>query len=144
MLGTHNTAQEAYKQEYAIQKSQENKPKAVVIKGAALTELTKKASDTEFEPDLAPEDMRESYNSIYGHVGPRLASMKEWPEHWLDDQDGMGWLQWYEQYSAGRRTENDDRQIKRWKSFKARHGSQLKANPTPRRAYAVRNWARLN
>jgi hypothetical protein len=95
----------------------------------------------DFMPDYAPDDLRESYNSIYGHVGPRLASMQAWPSDWLDDTDPGGWLQWYEQYSAGRRGETDDRQIKRWKSFKARHGSQLQKNPTPRRAFALRNWA---
>lgn len=102
-------------------------------------ELQKQAA--QFEPDLSPDDLRESYNSIYGHVGPRLASMKEWPEEWINPQDPMGWLQWYEQYHHGRRSEDDERQIRRWKSFKARHGSQLKQNPTPRRAFALRNWA---
>ena len=125
VLGTHATAQDAYKQEYAIQKSQEQ---------------NKKQASDEFTPDLTPDDMRESYNSIYGNVGPQLASMKKWPDEWLDDTDPAGWLSWYEQYNAGRRGETDDKQIKRWKSFKARHGSQLIKNPTPRRAYALRNW----
>jgi hypothetical protein len=49
-------------------------------------------------------------------------------------------LQWYERYSAGRRTEDDARQIKRWESFKARHGSQYYNNPTDRRKAALRNW----
>lgn len=104
-------------------------------------EEIKSASD-EFHPDLGPEDMRDAYNAIYGHYGPRLASMEKWPEEWINkDVDELGWLQWYEQYKAGRRTDDDARQIKRWKSFKARHGSQFKKNPTPRRAFALRNWA---
>lgn len=94
----------------------------------------------EFSPDLSPDDLREVYNSIYGHAGPRLASMREWPAHWLDDQDNQGWLQWYSNYHAGRRGDTDERQKARWKSFKARHGSQFVANPTPRRAYALVNW----
>lgn len=93
-----------------------------------------------FDPDLTPDDMRESYNTIYGSQGPRLASMAQWPEHWLDDQDKQGWLQWYEAYSSGRRSEQDDRQIERWKSFKRRHGGPFIKQPTPRRAYALRNW----
>lgn len=93
-----------------------------------------------FSPDLTPEEMKETYNSIYGHTGPRLASMRQWPDHWLDDQDNQGWLQWYENYSAGRRGDTDERQQRRWKSFKARHGAQFVANPTPRRAYALVNW----
>ena len=38
--------------------------------------------------------------------------------------------------------EDDESQIKRWKAFKARHGGNaFRSNPTPRRAYALRNWA---
>lgn len=107
-----------------------------------VTKHKKEASTADFIPDYKPEDIQDSYNAIYGHYGPRLASMDKWPDEWINkDVDSMGWLQWYEQYKAGRRTEDDDRQIKRWKSFKARHGSQFKKNPTPRRAFALRNWA---
>ena len=99
-------------------------------------------NNPEFIPDYKPEDIQDAYNAIYGHYGPRLASMDKWPAEWIkSDVDPMGWLQWYEQYKAGRRTDDDARQIKRWKSFKARHGSQFKKNPTPRRAFALRNWA---
>jgi hypothetical protein len=99
--------------------------------------MTKKAS---FSPDLAPDELRETYNSVYGNSGPQLASMREWPKHWLDDQDNKGWLQWYENYASGRRSDTDEKQIKRWKSFKARHGAQFVKTPTPRRAYALVNW----
>lgn len=94
-----------------------------------------------FDPDLSPDDMRESYNSIYGKTGPRLASMRAWPSHWLDDQDTMGWLEWYRNYNDGRRSDQDARQIDRWKSFKRRHGAQFVLKPTPRRGYALKNWA---
>jgi DNA-directed RNA polymerase beta subunit len=93
-----------------------------------------------FSPDMTPDEMKETYNSIYGHAGPRLASMRAWPAHWLDEQDNQGWLQWYENYSAGRRSDTDEKQMQRWKSFKARHGSQFANKPTPRRAYALINW----
>jgi hypothetical protein len=94
----------------------------------------------EFSPDFTPTELKESYNSIYGRKGPQLASMRQWPAHWLDDQDSQGWLQWYENYHAGRRSDTDERQIKRWHSFKARHGSQFAAKPSPRRAFALTNW----
>lgn len=94
-----------------------------------------------FNPDLSPSDMQESYSSIYGKHGPRLASMRQWPSHWLDDQDSMGWLEWYKNYADGRRSDSDERQIKRWQSFLSRHGAQFVKNPTPRRAYALKNWA---
>lgn len=104
-------------------------------------ELQDAIKEASFDPDISPDDMRESYNSIYGKTGPRLASMQSWPSHWLDNQDTQGWLEWYQNYADGRRSEQDERQIARWKSFKARHGAQFAANPTPRRAFALKNWA---
>lgn len=100
-------------------------------------EVVKQAN---FEPDLKPGEMKESYNSIYGKTGPQLASMREWPKHWLDDEDKKGWLEWYENYDAGRRGPTDEKQKNRWKSFKSRQGAQFVAKPTPRRAFALRNW----
>lgn len=108
---------------------------------AGDVEMPTQVKPASFKPDLDPSEMSHSYNSLYAGVGPRLASMKSWPDHWLDDQDGMGWLQWYENYHGGRRGPTDAHQIKRWKGFKARHGSQFRKDPTPRRAFALRNWA---
>lgn len=95
----------------------------------------------DFKPDYTPDQLKELgvYDSVYGD-GPQLASMEAWPKEWLDKRDPKGWLQWYDRYSQGRRIDDDERQIRRWKSFKARHGSQLAANPTPRRAQALINW----
>jgi hypothetical protein len=96
--------------------------------------------DTEFKPDLTPADMRDEMNRVYGGVGARLASMQKWPEKWIHPQDPQGWMQWYEQYHHGRRTTDDRRQIGRWKGVKARNSKQFAVSPTPRRAYALRNW----
>jgi len=97
--------------------------------------------DLDFKPDLRPEDMRDEMNRVYGGVGARLASMQKWPQKWIHPQDPNGWMQWYEQYHHGRRTADDSRQINRWKGIKARHQKQFVTNPTPRRAYTLRNWA---
>jgi len=105
--------------------------------------LSKQASlEAEFLPDFTPEDLAEMgvFDQVYGDA-PSEASMKEWPEHWINKQDPLGWLQWYDRYSKGRRTEDDARQIKRWKSFKARHLAQYLKNPTLKRKAALRNWA---
>lgn len=38
-----------------------------------------------------------------------------WEQHgWINDQDPRGWFQWYCRFFAGRRTEDDARQIARW------------------------------
>ena len=102
--------------------------------------LYKLASD--FAPDYTPEELREMgvYDQVYGDAESE-ASMKKWPDHWVHPQDPLGWLQWYERYHGGRRTDDDDRQKKRWNSFKGRHGSQYSSNPTDRRKAALRNWA---
>lgn len=106
-----------------------------------VPEVKQAALEDEFQPDLTPDDLKALgvYDQVYGDA-PSEASMKEWPEHWINKQDPLGWLQWYDRYSGGRRTDDDERQMKRWKSFKARHLAQYLKKPTPRRAAALRNW----
>jgi len=107
----------------------------------------KKASeqkDLSFSPDYSPQQLSEMgvYEEVYDRTKPRLASLNSWPEHWFHPEDKMGWLEWYKKYNSGRRMEDDKRQIKRWIAFKSRHGGKaFQENPTPRRAYALRNWA---
>lgn len=98
-------------------------------------------SKAAFSPDSTPDQMNEAHMYLHCGWGPRLASMAAWPDHWLNDEDPTGWIEWYEKYTRGRRIPDDDRQIMRWKRFKRLHGAKFVANPTPRRAFALRNWA---
>ncbi len=90
---------------------------------------------------LKPEELTSEYNSLYGKVGPRLAGSKKWPDEWIPQSSGLGFLDWYTQYHNGKRSEDDEEQIKRWKSFKARQVPRFIKNPTPRMAFNLRLWA---
>lgn len=97
-----------------------------------------------FAPDYTPAQLKELgvYERMYDKPESRPASMPDWPAHWLSPHDPKGWLEWYANYSSGRRIPDEDaRQMRRWSSFKARHGAQFQKNPTPRRAAALEHWA---
>ena len=98
----------------------------------------------DFQPDYTPGQLHAMgvYKSLYEKDGPRLASLGEWKPEWVTEHDPKGWLEWYQNYNSGRRIPDEDtRQIKRWASFKARHGGPFVSNPTPRRGWALRHWA---
>ena len=113
--------------------------------------------EQKFQPDLIPEEMKQLgvLASQYYHADPKThnffkvdASLKKWPKQWITSDAPHGWYEWYMHYSKGVRTPDDERQIKRWLSFKARHLAQLlKADPTgenfeiqPKRRQALLNW----
>lgn len=74
--------------------------------------------------------------------------LAEWKKKgWIHSQDPRGWFQWYCRYYLGRRTDDDVRQIKRWKSIQ-RHIAQIKSHCEkgdpycrPRQRQALLHWA---
>jgi len=53
--------------------------------------------------------------------------LAEWRRKgWIRDQDPRGWFQWYCRYFMGRRDEDDERQIRRWRAM-TRHVAQIKS-----------------
>lgn len=66
---------------------------------------------------------------------------------WINSQDPRGWFQWYCRYYLGRRSVDDERQIKRWKNM-TRHIAQINKNCRqgdlscrPRQRQALLHWA---
>lgn len=124
-----------------------------------LKEAAEASLQSRFQPDLTPDQMERL--GVLRHPGSQYgegtdkdnyfgvsASLKTWPQKWHNEEHPQGWYQWYKGYSEGKRTVDDERQIKRWISFKARHLAQLrKADPTledlsiqPKRRQALLNW----
>jgi hypothetical protein len=74
--------------------------------------------------------------------------LKVWQEKgWIHPDDPRGWFQWYCRYYLGRRHEDDERQVKRWKAI-TRHIAQIAHNCRqgdihcrPRQRQAVLHWA---
>lgn len=58
--------------------------------------------------------------------------LAEWRRKgWIHPQDPRGWFQWYCRYYMGRRSDDDARQIRRWRAI-VRHVTALRKNCRPR------------
>ena len=74
--------------------------------------------------------------------------LSEWRRKgWIHEDDPRGWFQWYCRYYMGRRSDDDARQIGRWKAIR-RHIRQIEKNCEPadwscrpRQRQAVLHWA---
>jgi hypothetical protein len=75
-------------------------------------------------------------------------TLREWRRKgWIHPQDPRGWFQWYCRYYMGRRSDDDARQIRRWRAI-ARHLAAIKKNCVPgdlqcrrRQRQALLHWA---
>jgi hypothetical protein len=74
--------------------------------------------------------------------------LSEWrAKGWIHEDDPRGWFQWYCRYYMGRRMDDDERQIRRWRAV-TRHLAQLRKNCRrgdllcrPRQRQALLHWA---
>ena len=97
-----------------------------VFGGRYMTDCTKEFPDDWFD------DARlcaEKHDPELNHFGVNASQpLSVWREKgWIHEDDPRGWFQWYCRYYIGRRCDDDERQIKRWKAVK-RHVAQIRKN----------------
>jgi len=59
-------------------------------------------------------------------AGSSLAAWEE--KNWIIEQDPYGWVQWYCRFYAGRRSDDDTRQISRWNKYTGPKSGRWKKN----------------
>ena len=78
---------------------------------------------------LSPERHDPSLNYFGVNASQPLAVWRK--KGWIYPDDPRGWFQWYCRYYMGRRSLDDERQIRRWRQME-RHVAQIKHGCMPR------------
>ena len=78
---------------------------------------------------LSPERHDASLNYFGVNASQPLAVWRK--KGWIYHEDPRGWFQWYCRYYMGRRSLDDDRQIRRWRQMR-RHVAQIMKACRPR------------
>ena len=94
---------------------------------------------------LCHESHRSELNFFLVNASKPLSYWRE--KGWIHPDDPRGWFQWYCRYYMGRRCDDDDRQIRRWRAM-TRHAAQIRAHCEPgdllcrsRQRQALLHWA---
>src|SRR5512133_3485631 len=74
---------------------------------------------------LSPERRDKTLNFFGVNASQPLAVWRK--KGWIYPDDPRGWFQWYCRYYMGRRSLDDERQIRRWRAVR-RHVAQVKKN----------------
>jgi hypothetical protein len=117
-----------------------------VFGGKYMTDCTKEFPANWFkEAKLCHDRHDPELNYFRINASKPLSYWKQ--KGWIHKDDPRGWFQWYCRYYIGRRCEDDERQIKRWRAIR-RHIAQVKKNCKvgdlccrPRQRQALLHWA---
>ena len=117
-----------------------------IFGGKYMTDCRKEFPESWFtRARLSPGRKDPSLNCFGVDASKPLAYWRR--KGWINDQDPRGWFQWYCRYYMGRRTDDDARQIRRWKQI-VRHIAQIRKacepgdlHCRPRQRQAVLHWA---
>jgi len=117
-----------------------------IFGGKYMTDCKKEFPKSWFEgAKLSPQGRNRQLNYFGVDASQPLCVWEK--KGWIHPQDPRGWFQWYCRYYMGRRSQDDARQIKRWKAIR-RHIAQVKNNCErgdlhcrPRQRQALLHWA---
>jgi hypothetical protein len=117
-----------------------------VFGGKYMTDCTAEFPSGWFEKaKLCHEAHRPELNYFLVNASKPLSYWRE--KGWIHPDDPRGWFQWYCRYYIGRRCDDDDRQIRRWKAM-TRHVAQLRSRCAPgdllcrpKQRQALLHWA---
>ena len=117
-----------------------------VFAGRYMTDCRKEFPPSWFtRARLAPKRRDPELNFFGVDASQPLSVWKN--KGWIHPDDPRGWFQWYCRYYMGRRMDDDERQIGRWKAIR-RHVKQVQKNCEPgeltcrkRQRQALLHWA---
>lgn len=117
-----------------------------VFGGKYMTDCTDEFPETWFrDAKLCHEYHDAELNFFRVNASQPLAIWRK--NGWINPQDPRGWFQWYCRYYMGRRSQDDERQIRRWRAAR-RHIAQLELGCfggdwkcRPRQRQALLHWA---
>ena len=110
-----------------------------IFGGKYMTDCTAEFPDEWFEDAKLCSKRHDPALNYFGvNASQPLAEWRR--QGWIHDDDPRGWFQWYCRYYLGRRSDDDQRQIKRWRAMR-RHLAQIQKN-CPRGDHSCRRKQR--
>jgi hypothetical protein len=117
-----------------------------VFGGKYMTDCHKEFPESWFENAKLCHERHDPELNFFGVNASQPLSVWQ-NKGWIYPEDPRGWFQWYCRYYMGRRSPDDERQIKRWKAIR-RHIGQIRQHCMegdwrcrPRQRQALLHWA---